>query len=123
MILAMDDGASEEESLMNFVIYQFGLDQWLNTLFKCLKNKNLTKSHFDKFQNFDAQKFRMQIVLFLRFMCQVCLHEVSFLKQVYNRKEDESTRKNFNVIQKMWKTALRKEAVHILMLNKVNVSI
>ena len=65
---------------MNFVINNFGLDTQLQVLFRCLKSHSLSKGDFKKLENFDAQKLRMQLSSFLRFLAQVCIHEVAFLK-------------------------------------------
>ena len=110
---------------MDYVINNFGLDNQLQTLFGCLKNRSLDKIHFKKFGKFDAQKLRMQLILFLRFLAQLCVHEVAYLKQIYNQKEEkaEQESKNSPEIKEMWSKAMKKEAVHLLLLNKVNVNI
>lgn len=66
---------------------------------------------------------------FLRFFAEICLVEVPFLKQIYNQK-DEVAEKNHHIqnpnspeIKKLWAHALKKEAVHLLILNKVNTGI
>lgn len=66
---------------------------------------------------------------FLRFFAEICLVEVPFLKQIYNRK-DEVAEKNHHIqnhnskeIKKLWAQALKREAVHLLILNKVNTGI
>jgi hypothetical protein len=67
----------------------------------------------------------MQLILFLRLLAQLCVHEVAYLKQIYNQKEEkaEQESKNSPAIKKMWSNAMKKEAVHLLLLNKVNVNI
>ena len=79
------------------------------------------------FDNFDAQKLRMQLIFFMRFLAQVCIHEVAFLKQIHNRKDDRietvSSGHSNKEVRKLWAQAVKKEAVHLLLLNKVNVSI
>ena len=114
-------------NLMNFMINHFGLDGQLQTLFKCLKSLSLSKADFKKFDNFDAQKLRMQLIFFMRFLAQVCIHEVAFLKQIHSRKDDRietvSSGHNNKEVRKLWAQAVKKEAVHLLLLNKVNVSI
>jgi hypothetical protein len=53
------------------------------------------------------------------------VHEVAYLKQIYNQKEEkaEQESKNSPTIKAMWSKAMKKEAVHLLLLNKVNVNI
>lgn len=72
---------------------------------------------------------RLQLMAFLRFFAEICLVEVPFLKQIYNRK-DEVAEKNHHIqnhnskeIKKLWAQALKREAVHLLILNKVNTGI
>tara|TARA_B110000285_G_C14559260_1_gene352737 strand:- start:55 stop:312 length:258 start_codon:yes stop_codon:yes gene_type:complete len=59
----------------------------------------------------------------LRFIAHLCVYEISFLKQIYNPIEEGEPDPNTPVIKDLWKQALRKEVVHLLMLNKVNVNI
>jgi hypothetical protein len=67
----------------------------------------------------------MQLILFLRLLAQLCVHEVAYLKQIYNQKEEKAEQENKNPpeIKKMWSKAMKKEAVHLLLLNKVGVNI
>ena len=53
------------------------------------------------------------------------MFETSYLKQIYNRKEDraENETENKKEVKEIWSHAMMKEAVHLLMLNKVNASI
>lgn len=62
---------------------------------------------------------------FLCFLAQICMHESAYLKQIFNRKEDKADipAENLSNIKDMWTRAMRKEAVHLLMLNKNNVNI
>jgi len=65
----------------------------------------------------------MQLTLFLRLIAHLCVYEITFLKQVYNPVDEGEKDSNQPEIIEMWRQALRKEAVHLLMLNKVNVNI
>lgn len=71
----------------------------------------------------------MHLAVFLRFVIYLCLCEISFLKQVFNRNDNKNEEKHHGEIQNseevktLWKDALKKEAVHLLMLNKVNTPI
>ena len=70
------------------------------------------------------------MLYFLRFVVQLCICEVSFLKQVYQNKK-EGTDRQYKEIKmqdttekkRIWENALKKEAVHLLLLNKFNVGI
>lgn len=67
----------------------------------------------------------MQLQAFFRFFVQISITEVSFLKQILDR-EAENLQENSvdpENIQKMWKHALKREAIHQLILNKVNIPI
>ena len=80
-------------------------------------------------QNFDPDKLRIHLTIFLRFLIQLCICEISFLKQIFNRKEIKAEKQhhikndNSEEARALWKEALKKEAVHLLMLNKVNTPI
>ena len=71
----------------------------------------------------------MHLTIFLRYMIYLCLCEISFLKQVYNRKDIKAEKlhhiknENSEEAKSLWKDALKKEAVHLLMLNKVSTPI
>ena len=90
-----------------------------------MKEQNLEKSHFSSFKRFDSQKLRLQLTFFLCFLAQLCVHESAYLKQIFNRKEDkaDTPAENHDSIKAMWTKAMKKEAVHLLMLNKNNVGI
>ena len=60
---------------------------------------------------------------FLRFFAELCLIEVPFLKQIFNRKDEVAEKTNSPEIKKLWAHALKREAVHLLILNKVNTGI
>jgi hypothetical protein len=38
----------------------------------------------------------MQLILFLRFLAQLCVHEVAYLKQIYNQKEEKAEQESKN---------------------------
>ena len=77
---------------------------------------------FKCFPRFDSQKLRSQLIFFLRFLSQLCILEVSFLKQIYNRKDEKDSRV-IPEFKELWSKAVKKEAVHLLLLNKVNSNI
>lgn len=68
----------------------------------------------------------MQLQAFLRFFVQISITEVSFLKQILDREVENETdddSKNPENLKNIWKHALKREAVHQLILNKVNTGI
>ena len=119
MILSMSEGSD----LIEYFVTNFGLDEELQTLISGLRGEGVARAHFEKFEKFDDQKLRMQLTLFLRFIVHLCVYEISFLKQIYDPIEEGEPDSNPPKIISLWKQALRKEAVHLLMLNKVNVNI
>jgi len=82
---------------MNFVIDNFGLDGQLQVLIQGLKKEILRPMEFKRYKGFDSEKLRVQLVFFLRFLAQICVHEVAYLKQIYSRKDkDERQEENFD---------------------------
>ena len=68
---------------------------------------------------------RLELLSFLRFFAQLSINEIAFLKQIFNRKSDTASEKNVNntIIESMWTKAVKREAAHLLLLNKVNTGI
>ena len=60
-------------------------------LFESLKNKNLDVEKIKKavFQ-FDPNKLKLELITFLKLIVQICVCEISFLKQLVNRKDEKA---------------------------------
>ena len=128
----MPAGEQASNYLIDYVIDNFGLDGQLGKLFTGIKTKKLMEKDFSGYHNFDHKKLRVQLLFFLRFMIQVCVCEVSFLKQLYhssNVKDEKPDNykhikiQNEEMKKEIWEKAIKKEAVHLLLLNKFNVGI
>ena len=107
-----------------------GLDSQLQTLISGIIQRKLNLNDLTSLSSkFDPDKLRMHLTIFLRYMVYLCLCEISFLKQVFNRKDIKAEKmghaksENSEEAKALWRNALKKEAVHLLMLNKVNTSI
>jgi hypothetical protein len=85
MILAID-----ENSMFEYTIENFGLDNQLHELIEGIKNRNLDQEVFKKHPNFDPSKLKVELHTFLKFIVQLCISEISFLKQLINRKEEKA---------------------------------
>ena len=84
----LDEISGQHSSLIDYMIDNFGLDGQLKKLFDGIKYRKLTGKDFETHQNFDNAKLRVQLLCFLKFMIQLCICEVSFLKQIFNNKKD-----------------------------------
>ena len=62
------------------------------------------------------------MIFFLRFLSQLCIHEAAYMKQLYSRKDEKDQRVN-EEFKALWTKVVKKESVHLLLLNKVNTSI
>lgn len=70
------------------MIDHVGLDKQLQTFFKGIISRKLVLKDLTKLQsNFDPDKLRMHLTIFLRYLIYLCQCEISFLKQVFNRKD------------------------------------
>ena len=76
--------------MFEYTVENFGLDQQLNELIQGIKNRNLDQEVFKKYPNFDPVKLKVELITFLKFIVQLCICEVSFLKQLINRKEEKA---------------------------------
>lgn len=122
--------STKRTSMIDFIINNSGLDGQLSILFRGLSTRKLVLKDFTSIdKTFDPDKLRIHLTIFLRFLIQLCICEVSFLKQIFNRKEIKAEKQhhikndNSEEARALWKDAIKKEAVHLLMLNKVNTSI
>lgn len=73
-----------------------------------LRKESLSKACFGSFERFDIQKLRMDLVQFLRLLAQLCIYETTFLKQVYNMKDENvqsanSVLANIPEVKEIWK--------------------
>ena len=109
--------------LIDYMIDNFGLDGQLSKLFQAINNNKLIFKELEACKNFDHAKLKTEIILFLKLMIQTCICEVSFLKQLYTVKEDQQAFSDNNFEKSIWESAIKKEAVHLLLLNKFNVGI
>ena len=119
-----------QNSTFDYFINNFGLDKQLTHLLVGLKSKSLNAEKLIKaVYQFDPNKLKLELISFLKLIIQICTCEVSFLKQLINRKDEKAQQqhhiqnKNSENVTKIWKLAVKKEAVHLLLLNKVNSSI
>ena len=124
MVLGLDLDAS----IFNNFIFKFGLDGQLSTLLRGLRDNSLQERDFKGFKKakkYDSAKLRSELVYFLRLLIQICISEVTFMKQI-NAKNDGKVDLSVeiqNSIKGMWSNTMKKEAVHLLMLNKLNANI
>jgi len=119
LMMAIDQSAS----VANQVLFNFGVDNQLQVLFNGLRQNCLAKQEFSQFKKFDSEKLRTELVFFLRLIVQLCITEVPFLRQMFTKKKDEKVDSVQEPVREMWRHAMQKEAVHLLMLNKVNANI
>ena len=75
------------------------------------------------------QKLRHQLTSFLLILSQLCIYETAYMKQIFNRKDEDMESINscesssFPEFKDLWKQVARREAVHLLMLSKSNINI
>ena len=76
-------------TIIDYIMENTGLDKQLNILFDGVINRKLVYKDFEvsssgfmpkKEPAFDPDKLRLHLTIFLRFMIQLCLCEVSMLK-------------------------------------------
>lgn len=123
MLLALSHPSKQKTPLFERLVSNFGLDGQLKALVQGLKQNDLKEETFAKFARFDSNKLRLQLIFYLRLIAQLCLTEQSYLNQIYREGKNNLQGAGKDKIFEMWKRAMKKEAVHQLVLNKVNSSI
>lgn len=90
-MLSLDPGKEDKFCVFDYFISNFGLDKQLQHLIESLKNKNLDVDKIKKavFQ-FDPNKLKLELISFLKLIVQICVCEISFLKQLVNRKDEKA---------------------------------
>ena len=89
-MLSLDESKDGQSSLFDYVINNFGLDKQLFHLLDGLRSKSINADKIIKsVHKFDPNKLKLELISFLKLIIQICTCEISFLKQLINRKDEK----------------------------------
>lgn len=81
LLLCLDGNPSADSSLINYMLLNFGLDGQLKSLVAGLLQRDLAELEALQIQHVD--KLQSQLLLYLRFIAQLCITEKSYLGAAY----------------------------------------